>query len=110
MDKNDKTHTKHFAVKVIPMSSAQYNKFANYNQLLQKEIEILLKARHENLICMHDLKQTPNNLYLFLDYCNGGDLRHYITKKKNRLAEEVLLLIRRNGMADVLKGIQQVHK
>ncbi|KAL4451137.1 hypothetical protein ABPG74_021459 [Tetrahymena malaccensis] len=88
MDKNDKTHEQYFAVKIIPMSSTQYQKFANYNQLLQKEIEILLKARHQNLICMHDLKQTPNNLYLFLDYCNGGDLRQYIVKKKNRLAEE----------------------
>ncbi|EGR29139.1 protein kinase domain protein [Ichthyophthirius multifiliis] len=88
MDKNDSTHQKYFAVKTIPMTPAQYQKISNYNQLLQKEIDILLKARHQNLIQMHDLKQTPNNLYLFLDYCNGGDLRQYITKKKNRLSEE----------------------
>lgn len=73
MDKNDKT--KYFAAKIISLSPSQFSRFSNYNEALQKEIDILLKARHENLICMHDLKQTSNNLYLFLDYCNGGNLR-----------------------------------
>lgn len=31
MDKNDKTHSKYFAAKIIPMTSIQYQKFANYN-------------------------------------------------------------------------------
>ena len=29
---------------------------------------------------MYDIAQTPNNLYLFLEYCNGGSLDTYLSK------------------------------
>jgi len=32
---------------------------------------------------------STNNIYLFLDYCNGGNLRsYYKTKENNKLSEE----------------------
>jgi serine/threonine-protein kinase ULK/ATG1 len=34
---------------------------------------------------------TANNIYLFLDYCNGGDLRTYLKQKGGRLPESEAL-------------------
>lgn len=34
---------------------------------------------------MFDVIRTTNNIYIFLEYCSGGDLRRYLDKKK-RLA------------------------
>ena len=56
--------------------------------MLIREIDLLNKAKHENLISLHEMKTTHNNIYLFLDYCNGGNLRQFLTKNKGRLAED----------------------
>jgi serine/threonine-protein kinase ULK/ATG1 len=42
---------------------------------------------------MLDIAQTSNNLYLFLEYCNGGSLDQYLSKKKGKLSEKEALLI-----------------
>jgi serine/threonine protein kinase len=42
---------------------------------------------------MLDIAQTSNNLYLFLEYCNGGSLDQYLLKKKGKLSEKEALLI-----------------
>jgi len=31
---------------------------------------------------MKDVCQTTNNIYIFMEYCNGGTLREYIDSKK----------------------------
>ena len=56
--------------------------------MLIREIDLLNKAKHENLISLHEMKTTHNNIYLFLDYCNGGNLRQFLTKNKGTLAED----------------------
>jgi len=42
---------------------------------------------------MLDIAQTSNNLYLFLEYCNGGSLDQYVSKKKGKLSESEAMLI-----------------
>jgi serine/threonine protein kinase len=34
----------------------------------------------EHIVKMFDIAQTPNNLYIFLEYCNGGSLDQYLQK------------------------------
>ncbi|EAR92952.1 Serine/Threonine kinase domain protein (macronuclear) [Tetrahymena thermophila SB210] len=82
--------SKRYAVKVIP--SQIFQQSMSNSQMLQKEIDVLKKLRHENLVCLHEISQSPNNLYLFLDYCNGGDLSKYIDNKpQKRLTESEAL-------------------
>lgn len=38
------------------------------------------------IVKLHDVSRTPNNLYMFLEYCMDGDLKEYL-KKKNYLSE-----------------------
>ena len=42
---------------------------------------------------MLDLSQTDNNLYLFLEYCNGGSLEEYLHKNEGQLSEDESCLI-----------------
>jgi hypothetical protein len=40
------------------------------------------KASSPNIVCLLDVLQTPNNTYIVTEYCNGGDLREFLKKKK----------------------------
>lgn len=33
---------------------------------------------------LYDVSQTANNIYIFMEYCNGGNLREFINKKKKK--------------------------
>ena len=46
--------------------------------VLFKEVEMLERLSHPNIIKLHCSKKTSNNLYLFMDYCEEGDLTTFI--------------------------------
>ena len=43
-------------------------------QNLKNEINILSQIDHRNVIRLYDIQKTTNNFYLFMQYCNFGDL------------------------------------
>lgn len=47
----------------------------------KNEIAICQKTSHPNIVKFHYFSETANNIYLFMEYCEGGDLSHYITTK-----------------------------
>lgn len=60
-----------------------------------KEINILKRLDHPNVIKFIDAKKTENNIYLIMEYCNGGSLEDYVLKKRGELNEmEVLYTFR----------------
>ena len=74
----------YFATKVI-------NKHKGYTNTLMKEIALLQQFNHENIIRFESQKETVNNIYLMLEYCNGGELlkvmQRYISEKKKPFPE-----------------------
>ena len=52
-------------------------------QRLKKEIKILKKLRHKNIIQLYDIMESKRNLYFVMEYCKGGELFDYIVKKKD---------------------------
>ncbi|EAR97475.1 Serine/Threonine kinase domain protein (macronuclear) [Tetrahymena thermophila SB210] len=68
-----------FAIKMI---SKGYLREDN-QELIDKEISILLKLRHKNIIRLVDFKKTTNNWYLIFEYCELGDLEQYMKEKFN---------------------------
>ena len=40
----------------------------------QREIDILMKADHPNIIKLYEYFESKNNLYLVMEECNGGEL------------------------------------
>jgi serine/threonine protein kinase len=37
---------------------------------------------HENIVKLHDIYQTSNNMYIITEYCEDGDLYHYLLQKR----------------------------
>ena len=42
---------------------------------LTSEIDVMMNIEHDNVLSLIDAKKTKNNIYMFFEYCNGGDLR-----------------------------------
>ncbi|KAG5671109.1 hypothetical protein PVAND_001323 [Polypedilum vanderplanki] len=102
---------KHFPVAIKSITKKSLAKSQN---LLGKEIKILkelTELHHENVVALLDCKESQHNVYLVMEYCNGGDLADYLTAK-GTLSEETirLFLIQLAGAMKALfaKGI--VHR
>ncbi|EAR97756.2 Serine/Threonine kinase domain protein (macronuclear) [Tetrahymena thermophila SB210] len=74
---------KEYAIKVVDKQS-QYYKSA-YKRL-KNEIEIHLDLKHKNIVKMIKSFEDSENLYLVMEYCEGGDLFHYL-KHHKKLSE-----------------------
>ena len=49
---------------------------------IQSQIDIMKMVSHENIVKLHDIFQTSNNMYIITEFCGDGDLFHYLEKKK----------------------------
>jgi serine/threonine protein kinase len=48
-------------------------------ELIQNETESMQKLNHRNLLKIYKYLESSNNIYLFLEYCEGGDLSNVLT-------------------------------
>ncbi|CAL8074055.1 unnamed protein product [Calicophoron daubneyi] len=56
---------------------------------LVSEISILKKLRHPHIVCMYDFSWDSSAVYLFMEYCPGGDLSQFL-KQRKRLREDLV--------------------
>lgn len=47
---------------------------------IAKEIEILKKLRHPNIVMLYEIIETEKELFLIMEYANGGELFEFIVK------------------------------
>jgi len=80
------------AVKVI--SAAKLLENEEQYALFMREIEVLRQIKGDNIVHLLDVKRTPNNLYIFTDYCNGGDLEKYLKKNGPQSEEKGLEILK----------------
>lgn len=95
-----KKHIK-VAVKIIMKKN-----LAKSPSSLEKEIKILkelTKLEHENVVHLYDCKETQHNVYLIMEYCNGGELGEYL-KKKGCLSEDTIRIFFRQ-IANAVKAL-----
>ena len=66
------------AIKIIEKS-----KLENKGDIirLKRELEIIVKFNHPNLVKVKDILEDKNNYYIIMDYCEGGELFKYVVKK-----------------------------
>ena len=50
---------------------------------VKTEISLLKIVRHKNIIKLYEVIETPQKIYLIMEYCEGGELFDYIVKKQN---------------------------
>lgn len=73
------------AIKCVQISSLTKSAVEN----LLTEISILKKVKHEYIVELKDFQWDSNYIYLILEYCSGGDLSHFI-RRRRRLPESVV--------------------
>ncbi len=74
-------------------------------EMLEKEIEILQKLNHPNIIKLYLVHRTQNHTYLVTELCKHGDLQAYISRK-GKLTEEVAGSI----MMEVIEGVKYMMR
>ncbi|KAF4527920.1 hypothetical protein B566_EDAN011311 [Ephemera danica] len=82
---------------VVAIKSITKKNLAKSQNLLGKEIKILkelTELHHENVVALLDCKETPTNVYLVMEYCNGGDLADYLSAKGTLSEDTIRLFLR----------------
>lgn len=51
------------------------------------EINVMKKFKHKHIVQMIDFSWDSKNIYIILEYCDGGDLSTFI-KKRTKLSEK----------------------
>ena len=74
-------------------------------QRLRKEIKILKKIRHKNIIQLYDIMESKTNLYFVMEYCKGGELFDYIVKKKKLTEKEACIFFHQ-----IINGVEYLHE
>lgn len=90
-----------YAMKVLKKAFLYRNKHLKY---AITECNILKLANHPFVIKMHFSFQTPENLYMILDYCGGCDLAYHLNKKQLFEENEARFFI-----AEIILAIEYVH-
>ena len=68
------------AVKILEKSKMQEK--ADIRRV-NREIKILKKARHPNIIQLYEVLDTPKNIYLMMENCEGGEMFDYIVAHRH---------------------------
>lgn len=95
------TNNEPVAVKVIDKKI-----FANHYNLknIQSEIEIMKKVEHKNIVRLLDVYQTTNNMYIITEFCEEGDLMHYLKNRKKIPEKEAVRLLK-----DIIDGFKYLY-
>ena len=70
-----------------------------------REIHILRRIRHPNIIQLYDIIETKRQLFLITEYAKGGELFDYIVKKQKLEEKEACKFFQ-----EIISGIEYVHK
>ena len=73
-------------------------------QRLKKEIKILKKLRHKNIVQLYDIMESKHNLYFVMEYCKNGELFDYIVSKKRLKETEACCFFQQ-----IINGVEYLH-
>lgn len=99
------------ACKVLNMT--QKNKNDQDRQQAAREVEILqmIPKPHTNIVTLIAGLQTRSNLYLFMEYCDQGDLKDFIANRKAPERRSFLSEAEsRYVLRDVVRGLAHLSK
>lgn len=102
---NDETN-KLVAVKAIPSAKLMEKRVM---ENFKRELKLLHGLNHGNIIKITGVEKTVNNIYLILEYCNGGNLYEYSyyyrkTFGKNLPEKSVQKILRQ-----LIEGLEYMH-
>ena len=98
----DQHHDMFLAIKVIALDNLTDPKSLDY---LKSEIKNMQLAKHPNVVRLYDVRRSQKNIYLVMEYCEGGNLEKYVYDRGGRLSERETLRILRK----IIKGYKYLH-
>jgi tRNA A-37 threonylcarbamoyl transferase component Bud32 len=90
------------AIKVLQKSKI---KEAADVERVSREIAILKKVNHDQVVRLFEVIDTPQAIYLIMEFCEGGELFDYIVKH-TRIKETVAVKF----FHQIIDGIDYLHK
>ncbi|NXL63567.1 NEK5 kinase, partial [Chordeiles acutipennis] len=72
----------------------------------QKEVILLAKMKHANIVTFYASLQEKNKLYIVMEYCDGGDLMKRINMQHGVLFDEDQIL---NWFVQISLGLKHIH-
>jgi len=75
------------------------------NRRVNREIKILKKARHENIIQLYEVLDTQNSIYLIMENAEGGEMFDYIVKQRHVEEPEACRFFHQ-----IVDGLDELHK
>jgi 5'-AMP-activated protein kinase catalytic alpha subunit len=85
------------AIKILNKERIDINK-------IKKEIKILQRLKHINIIQIYEIIETKKHLYIIMEYCNGQDLFSLI-KSKHHLTEKEAC----KYFQQIINGVEYIH-
>jgi len=98
----DLNHDMFLAIKIISLDNLTDPKALDY---LKSEIKNMQLAKHPNVVRLLDVRRSRSNIYLIMEYCEGGNLEKYVYDRGGRLSEKETLRILRK----IIKGYKYLH-
>uniref|UniRef100_A0A8C1SEP8 Serine/threonine-protein kinase 33 n=1 Tax=Cyprinus carpio TaxID=7962 RepID=A0A8C1SEP8_CYPCA len=72
---------------------------------LEREVSIMKQVKHEHIIHLEEVFETPKRMYLVTELCEGGDLKDLLQKNKHFTEEETRHIIK-----SLSEAIVYLHK
>ena len=76
---------------------------------LNSEINFLKEMNHNNIIKLYDVKVTKENIYLIMEYCNGGSLKKALNNYKQKFGKPFTEDIVQYLMKQILTAVEYLH-
>merc|ERR1712224_151278 len=67
-------------------------------------------GENENIIKLVDLKKTSNNIYIILEYCDGGNLQEYLQNNAFSEAEKISIFLQVVNAFKLLDAKNVLHR
>lgn len=61
---------------------------------LEREIAVMKLLEHDNIVRLFDVWENSNELYLIMEYVEGGELFHYVGQRKGLHEDEAIIIFR----------------
>ncbi|BGO91156.1 serine/threonine-protein kinase gin4 [Rhodotorula toruloides] len=98
------------AVKIVPKPrrKGDQDKVEKADKMLlgiEREIVIMKLIEHPNVLRLLDVYETTHELYLIMEYVEGGELFDYLVRKKRLHADEA-----RHYFQQIISGVDYCHR
>ncbi|KAM9808098.1 SNF related kinase b [Neosynchiropus ocellatus] len=73
---------------------------------LLQEVRCMKLVQHPNVVCLHEVIDTPTTLYLIMELAEGGDLYDYILRHERGVAEGTA----KRHFAQIVRAVSYCHQ